>query len=79
MWILKNSKELLKHLKSATFNHVTGIIFFLNFPTLYTTISHQKLKDRLTNIIRNAFIFENGNRRYKYLRNKNEKQCIIAE
>ena len=62
MWILKNSKELLEHLKSATFNHVTSIKSF-DFSTLYTTIPHQKLKDRLTSIIRNAFIFKNGNRR----------------
>ena len=27
---------------------------------------HQKLKNRLTSIIRNAFIFKNGNRRYMY-------------
>ena len=33
----------------------------------YTTIPHDKLKSRLTNIIRNSFIFKNGNRRYKYL------------
>ena len=57
MWILKNSKELLEHLKSPTFNRVTSIKSF-DFPTLYTTIPHQKLKDRLTNIIRNAFIFK---------------------
>ena len=66
MWILKNSKELLEHPKSPTFNHVTSIKSF-DFSTLYTTIHHQKLKDRLTNIIRNAFIFKSGNRRYKYL------------
>ena len=66
MWILKNSKELLGHLKSPTFNHVTSIKSF-DFSTLYTTIPHQKLKDRLASIIQNAFIFKNGNRRYKYL------------
>ena len=66
MWILKNSKELLEHLKSPAFNHVTSIKSF-DFSTLYTTIPHQKLKERLTNIIRNAFIFKTGNRRYKYL------------
>ena len=66
MWILKNSKELLEHLKSHTFNHVTSIKSF-DFSTLYTAIPHQKLKDRLTSIIRNAFIFKNGNRRYTYL------------
>ena len=66
MWILKNSKELYENLKSPTFNHVTGIKSF-DFSTLYTTLPHQKLKDRLTSIIQNAFIFKNGNRRYKYL------------
>ena len=66
MLILKNSKELLEHLKSPTFNDVTSIKS-VDFSTLYTTISHQKLKDRLASIIRNAFIFKNGNRRYKYL------------
>ena len=50
MWILKNSKELLEHLKSPTFNHVTSINSF-DFFTLYTTIPHQKLKNRLTRII----------------------------
>ena len=52
----KNSMELLEHLKFPTFNHVTSIKSF-DFSTLYTTIPHQKLKDRLTSIIRNAFIF----------------------
>ena len=58
--ILKNSKELLDHLKSPTFNHVTSIKSF-DFSTLYTTIPHQKLKERLNSIIRNAFIFKTGN------------------
>ena len=66
MRILNNSKELLEHLKSPTFNHVTSIKSF-DFSTLYTTIPHQNLKDRLTSITRNAFIFKNDNRRYKYL------------
>ena len=66
MWILKNSKELLEHLKSPNFNHITSIKSF-DFSILYTTIAHDKLKSRLANIIRNSFIFKNGNRRYKYL------------
>ena len=78
MWILKNSKELLEHLKSPTFNCVTSIKSF-DFSTLYTTIPHQKLKDRLTSIIRNAFIFRNGNRRYKYLVLGHEETYFVKE
>ena len=78
MWILKNSKELLEHLKSPTFNRVTSIKSF-DFSTLYTTIPHQNLKDRLTSIIRNAFIFKNGNRRYKYLVLGHEETYFVKE
>ena len=66
MWIIKNSKELLEHLKSPNLNHITSIKSFA-FSTLYTTIPHDKLKSRLASIIWNSFIFKNGNRRYKYL------------
>ena len=78
MWILKNSKELLEHLKSPAFNHVTSIKSF-DFSTLYTTIPHQKLKERLTSIIRHAFIFKNGNRRYKYLVLGHEETYFVKE
>ena len=66
MWILKNSEELLEHLQSPNFNHITSIKSF-DFATLYTTIPHQKRKSRLVTIIRNSFIHKNGNRRYKFL------------
>ena len=78
MWILKNSKELLEHLKSPAFNHVTSIKSF-DFSTLYTTIPHQKLKERLASIIRNAFIYKNGNRRYKYLVLGHEETYFVKE
>ena len=61
----KNSKELLEHLKSTNFNNITSIKSF-DFSTFYTTIPHDKLKSRLASIIRNSFMFKNGNRRYKY-------------
>ena len=66
MWILKNSKELLDHLKPSNFNLITNIKSF-DFSTLYTTIPHHKLKCRLATIIKNSFIHQNGNLRYKYL------------
>ena len=66
MWILKNSKELLEHLHSHSLTSVHSIKTF-DFSTLYTTIPHDKLKSRLTDIIRQAFRFKNGNSRYKYI------------
>ena len=66
MWILRNSKELIDHLKSPNFNLITNIKSF-DFSTLYTAIPHQKLKSRLATIIRNSFLHKNENRRYKYL------------
>ena len=66
MCILKNSKEILDHLKSPNFNLITNIKSF-DLSTLYTTIPHQKLKSRLATIIRTSFNHINWNRRYKYM------------
>ena len=78
MWILKNSKELLEHLKSPNFNHITTIKSF-DFSTLYTTIPHDNLKSILTSIIRNSFIFKNGDLRYKYLVLGHEEAYFVKE
>ena len=53
--ILKDSKELLDHLKSKNFNIIINIKSF-DFSTLYTTIPHQKPKSRLASIIKNSFL-----------------------
>ena len=71
-------KKLLELLKSSTFNHVTSIKSF-EFSTLYTTIPHKILKNRLTSIIQNAFIFKNGISRYKYLVLGHEETCFVKE
>ena len=42
-------------------------------------IPHQKLKDRLTSIIRNASIFKNGNRRYKYFVFGHDETYFVKE
>ena len=78
MWILKNSKELLEHLKSPNFNNITSIKSF-DFSTLYRTIPHDKLKSRLASIIRNSFMFKNGNRRHKYLVLGHEESYFVKE
>ena len=66
MWILKNSKELLENLNSNSLASVHSIKTY-DFSTLYTTIPHSKLKSRLTELIRNAFRFKNGKKRYEYI------------
>jgi len=66
MWILKNSKELLENLNSQSFSHIYSIKTY-DFTTLYTTIPHDKLKNRLFDIINNCFFNKNGKRKYKYL------------
>ena len=58
--------ELLDHLKSPNFNLFTDIKSF-DFSTFYTTTPHQKLTSRLATIIKNSYIHQNGNWRYKYL------------
>ena len=78
MKILKNSKELLEHLQSPNFNHITSIKSF-DFSTLFTTIPNQKIKSRLTTIIRNSFIHKNGNRRCKFLVLGREGPCFVKE
>ena len=78
MWILKNSKELLEYLKSPNFNNITSIKSF-DFSTLYTTIPHDNLKSRLASIIRNSFMFKNGNRRYKYIVLGHEESYFVKE
>ena len=62
----------------APFNHITSIKSF-DFSTLYTTIPHDKLKSRFASIIRNSFMFKNGNRRYKYLVLGHEGSYFVKE
>ena len=78
MWILKNSKELLENLKSTHFSRVNSIKAF-DFSTLYTTIPHSKLKERLTKIISNAFTSKNGNRKYKFIVVNYDKTYFVKE
>ena len=66
MWILKNSKDLLEYIQSRSLSSCNSIKTF-DFSTLYTTIPHSKLKDRLRELVQLCFIKKNGQRRYKYL------------
>jgi hypothetical protein len=54
MWILKTSIEVLENLKPRGFYKIDSIETY-DFSTLYTTIHHNKLKDKLFRIIDNCF------------------------
>jgi hypothetical protein len=66
MWILKNSKDLLEYIQSRSLSSCNNIKTF-DLPTLYTTISHSKLKDKLKELVQLCFIEKNGQRIYKNL------------
>jgi hypothetical protein len=66
MWIPKNFKELLEYIQSRSLSSCNSIKTF-DFSTLYTTIPHSKLKDKLRELVQMCFIKKNGQRRYKYL------------
>ena len=66
MWILKNSKDLLEYIQSKSLSSCNSIKTF-DFSTLYTTIPHSKLKEKLKELVQLCFIKRNGQRRYKYL------------
>ena len=66
MWILKNSKNLLEYIQSRSLSSCNSIKTF-DFSTLYTTIPHSKLEDKLRELVQLFFIKKNGQCRYKYL------------
>ena len=67
MWILKTSKDLLEYIQSRSLSSCNSFNTF-DFFTLYTSISHSKMKDRLKELVQLCFIKKkNGQRRYKYL------------
>ena len=66
MWILKNSKDLLNYIQSKSLSSCKSIKTF-DFSTLYTTIPHSKLKEKLNELVQLCFMKKNGERRYKYL------------
>ena len=78
MWILKNSKHLLQNFSKMSLSKITSIKSF-DFTSLYTTIPHDKLKDRLKSIITESFFHKNGNRRYKYLVFNKDRVYFVRE
>ena len=63
MWILKNSTSLLSSLDQLDVRTATSVQTF-DFSTLYTSIPHDLLKSRISNLVHNAFRKKDGSVRY---------------
>ena len=57
--------------------YTVSYIKTIDFPMLYTTLSNEQLKSRLSGLIRSTFIYKNGSRRYKYVVVKNNNAYLI--
>ena len=67
MWILKNSTGLLPSLDQLDVRTATSVQTF-DFSTLYTSIPHDLLKSRISNLAHNAFRKKDGSVRYTYIK-----------
>ena len=67
MWILKNSTSLLPSLDQIDVRTATSVQTF-DFSTLYTSIPHDLLKSRISNLVHNAFRKKDGNVRYTHIK-----------
>ena len=67
MWILKNSTSLLSSLDQLDVCTAMSIQTF-DFSTLYTSIPHDLLKSRISNLVHNAFRKKDGSVRYSHIK-----------
>ena len=67
VWILKNSTSLLSSLDQLDVRTATSFKTF-DFSTLYTSIPHDLLKSRISNLVHNAFRNKNGSVRYTHIK-----------
>ena len=72
MWIPKNSTSLLSSLDQLDVRTATSVQTF-DFSTLYTTIPHDLLKSRISNLVHNAFRKKDGSVRYTHIKVTREK------
>ena len=67
MWILKHSTSLLSSLDQLDVRTATSVQTF-DFSTLYTSIPHDLLKSRISNLVHNAFRKKDGSVRYTHIK-----------
>ena len=78
MWILKNSTSLLSSLDQLDVRTATSVQTF-DFSTLYTSIPHDLLKSRISNLVHNAFRKKDGSVRYTHIKVKRAKGCFTHD
>ena len=66
-WILKNSTGLLSSLDQLDVRTAMSVQTF-DFSTLYTSIPHDLLKSRISNLVHNAFGKKDGSVRYTHIK-----------
>ena len=67
MWILKTSTSLLSSLDQLDVRTATSVQTF-DFSTLYTSIPHDLLKSRISNLVHNAFRKKDGSVRHTHIK-----------
>ena len=67
MWILKNSTSVLSLLDQFDVRTATSVQTF-DFTTLYTSIAHNLLKSRISNLVHNPFRKKDGSVRYTHIK-----------
>ena len=67
MWILKNSTSLLSSLDQLYVRIATSVQTF-DFSTIFTSIPHDLLKSRISNLVHNAFRKKDGSVRYTHIK-----------
>ena len=67
MWILKNLTSLLSSLDQLDVRTATSGQTF-DFSTLYTSIPHDLLKSRISNLVHNTFRKKDGSVRYTHIK-----------
>ena len=76
MWILKNSTSLLSSLDQLDVRTATSVQTF-DFSTLYSSIPHDILKFRISNIVHNAFRKKDGSVRYTHIKLQEQKGILL--
>ena len=70
-WSIKNSDEILNKLKSKGF--LASALSTYDFSTLYTTLPHNLIKEKLTELIEHTF-----NREDSLYLTCNDKKCLFC-